>query len=86
MAMADSQKMASKAKSGGQRIEDHSFWAGGRSKGSVFPEGNKVKEFPSAEGAGEVTRYDDTSEDIKKMQMEGVRKIKARPMKDDDRN
>ena len=30
---------------GGRRIDDHSSWMGGASKGSVFPEGAKVKEM-----------------------------------------
>ena len=36
----------------GRHINDHSFWAGGHSKGSVFPEGEKTKNEHSAEGAG----------------------------------
>lgn len=75
--MADSQKMGSKVVSGGQRIDDHSFWAGGKSKGSVFPEGAKTKDESSAEGAGSLPRYEDTTERIKAAQVEGVRKIKG---------
>jgi hypothetical protein len=69
-----------------QAINDHSFWGGGRNKASVFPEGNKVKQYVSAEGAGEMMRYEDTTEDIKSQQTQGVAKAKARPMKPEYRN
>jgi hypothetical protein len=37
----------------GKRIDDHSNWIGGRSKGSVFPDGgHKIKDESSAEGFG----------------------------------
>lgn len=65
----------------GRRIDDHSSWMGGRSKGSVFPEGAKIKEESSAEGAGSVSRYEDTTEAIKEVQEMGTRKSKAHPMK-----
>lgn len=79
--MADSQKMAGNVSSGGQRIDDHRFWAGGRSKGSVFPEGAKTKDESSAEGSGEVMRYEDTTEAIKHVQTESVKQAKRHPMK-----
>ncbi len=76
--MADSQKMGSNVKSGGQRIDDHSFWAGKKGKSSVFPDGpHKTKDESSAEGAGSVMRYIDTTEEIKKAQVSGVGKIKG---------
>lgn len=65
----------------GQRIDDHKFWAGGRSKGSVFPEGAKTKDESSAEGAGSVMRYEDTTEAIKHVQTESVKHLKGRPLK-----
>jgi hypothetical protein len=83
--MADSQKMG-RGRSGGQAINDHSFWAGGKSKGSPFPEGNKVKTFTSAEGAGSEMDYEDTTEKIKSAQDEGVRKVKSHPQKANYRN
>ncbi len=79
--MADSQKMASKAASGGQRIDDHSFFAGAKSKDSVFPKGVHVKDESSAEGAGSLMKYEDNSEAIKASQVEGVKQAKSRPMK-----
>jgi len=71
----------------GQRINDHSSWVGAAPRGQVFPDGpHKVKAESSAEGAGEVNRYEDTTETIKAQQMEGKRQIKARPMKPNYRN
>ena len=78
--MADSQK-AGRAMSGGQKIDDHSFWAGAKSKGSVFPEGAKTKDESSAESAGSVMKYEDTTEAIRATQVEGSKQIKRRPMK-----
>jgi hypothetical protein len=70
----------------GQKIDDHSFWAGGKSKGSVFPEGAKVKEYNSAEGAGGVMKYEDTTEEIKAQQEKGISQAKKHPMKPNYRN
>lgn len=80
--MADSQKMGSKVASGGQRIDDHSSWMGGKGKDSVFPDGpHKTKSESSAEGAGSLMKYEDTTEAIKKTQVEQVKQAKSRPMK-----
>lgn len=84
--MADSQKMASRAASGGQRIEDHKFWAGGRSKGSVFPEKAKTREISDQEGAGSVMRYEDTEEAVKEVQSKSVSQIHKHKMKPSYRN
>lgn len=65
----------------GQRIDDHSFWAGGRSKGSVFPEGAKMRSISEQEGAGSVMRYEDTQEAIKSVQEKGVSQTKKHPMR-----
>ena len=72
--------------SGGRKIDDHSFWAGGRSKGSVFPEGAKTKMEMSAEGAGELNKYEDTTEAIKSAQDMAERKVKAHASKPAYRN
>lgn len=69
-----------------QMINDHSSWMGGKSKGSVFPEGVKHKMESSAEGAGKLMEYQDTTEAIKRTQMENERKAKARPLKQGYRN
>lgn len=69
-------------KSGGQRIDDHSFWAGKKGSASVFPDGpHKVKMEHSAEGAGSVSKYEDTTEAIRAAQVAGEKKAKAHPMK-----
>lgn len=79
--VADSQKMG-KASSGGQRIDNHSFWAGGRSKASVFPDGpHKEKQYRSAEGAGSEMEYEDTDAKIHSQQEMNIRKAKALPQK-----
>lgn len=70
----------------GRLIKDHGFWAGGKSKGSVFPEGVKHKMESSAEGAGAVGKYEDTTEAIKGQQEAGIRKAKAHAPKSDYRN
>jgi len=78
---ADSQKMGSKESSGGRRIDDHSFWAGSKSKDSVFPKGVHTKDESSAQGAGSVKLYEDTTERIKYSQEMGKDEIKKRPLK-----
>lgn len=65
----------------GRRIDDHSSWVGKGSKGSVFPEGVKTKNESSAEGAGSLSKYEDTTETIKSQQEMGINKAKAHPMK-----
>lgn len=70
----------------GQRIDDHSFWAGGKSKASVFPEGVHTKNESSAEGAGKLMQYEDTTEAIKTQQQMGDKKIKSLPQKPHYRN
>lgn len=70
----------------GRKIDDHAFWAGGRSKGSVFPEGVKTKEESSAEGAGSVTKYEDTTEAIRAAQVMSQSKAKAHSPKPGYRN
>jgi hypothetical protein len=71
---------------GGQKIDDHSSWMGKGANGSVFPMGAKVKNESSAEGAGAVSKYEDTTETIKSQQQMGIGKIKAHPMKPGHRN
>jgi hypothetical protein len=71
----------------GKMINDHSSWIGGKGKNHVFPDGpHKTKEETSAEGAGAVSKYEDTTETIKAQQMAGIAKVKARPMKTGYRN
>jgi len=80
--MADSQKMGSKAASGGRRIDDHSSWMGSKGKDSVFPDGpHKTKDESSAEGAGSLMKYEDTTQAIRSTQVEQVKQAKSLPMK-----
>lgn len=74
-------QMASGAASGGQRIDDHAFWAGGRSKGSVFTDGAKTRSISEQEGSGSVMRYEDTQEAIKAVQEKSVSQAKKHPMR-----
>ena len=70
----------------GQRIDDHSFWAGSPVK-SVFPDGpHKTKGESSAEGFGELSHYEDTTETIKSQQMMSRKKVRENPRKDGFRN
>jgi len=63
---------------GGRKIDDHSFWAGGKGKDSVFPDGpHKCKDESSAEGSGEVMKYEDNTEAIKSAQMKAKEKVKS---------
>ena len=71
---------------GGRHIEDHAFWGGGKSKGSVFPEGAKTKEESSAQGAGALMDYEDTTEKIKEAQVKGIGKAKSHQTKPAYRN
>ena len=64
-------------KSGGQRIDDHSFWAGKAGKDMVMPQGVHTKNESSAQGAGAVGKYIDTTEEIKDQQNAGDGKIKG---------
>lgn len=70
----------------GRKIDDHSFWAGGKSKGSVFPEGAKTKDESSAEGFGALSHYEDTTETIKSQQMMNKSKVHGHPQKPGHRN
>lgn len=73
--------------SGGMRIDDHKFWAGSKGKDSVFPDGpHKTKDYSSAEGAGAVSQYEDTTERIKEGQMLSDRQTKKHPLKNTTRN
>lgn len=74
---------ASTFKSGGQRIDDHKSWMGSPGKNSRFPDGPyKTKEEMSANGAGEVMTYEDTTEQIKRSQDTAEKKIRAHKMKE----
>lgn len=71
---------------GGRRIDDHDSWVGKAPAGEVFPDGAKVKVKPSAEGAGELDQYWNTSDMIKEQQDMGIKKAKENRMKPGYRN
>lgn len=68
----------------GKRIDDHKFFAGSGSP--TFPKGVHTKEERSADGAGELSRYEDTTEAIHSQQEMGMRKAKAHSTKPSYRN
>lgn len=66
----------------GRRIDDHSFWAGKGSKGSVFPDGpHKVEVESSVVGDGALSHYEDNDPAIKSQQEHSVRKAKGHAQK-----
>lgn len=80
-----SQKMSGE-RSGGMRIDDHKFWAGGPNKDSVLSEGVKNKHESPVMGAGNLSRYEDTTEAIKSQQEKSISKIHGHPVKPEYRN
>lgn len=66
------------------KINDHKFFAGSGSP--RFPKGVHTRDESSAEGAGEVNRYEDTSAAIKEMQVKSVKELKSHGMKGTNRN
>jgi len=70
----------------GRRIEDHSFWAGSRGKGTVMPDGAKTKSVESTEGFGGLGEYEDTNEKIVKQQNMNKAKVHGHPQKPSYRN
>lgn len=70
----------------GRRIDDHSAWMGKGSGGSVLPLGSKMKQMSSAEGAGALGQYEDTSEQIKAQQELNIRKAKQQDQRAHYRN
>jgi len=70
----------------GRKIDDHSFWAGGKGKNAVMPDGVHTKSESSAEGAGALSHYEDTTETIKSQQEMGKKKIHGHATKPGHRN
>lgn len=66
---------------GGRRIDDHSFWAGGRSKESVFPKGVHTKEEKDDGHDGHLSQYEDTTEAIERQQEMNKKKAKSHDMR-----
>lgn len=67
------------------KITDHKFFGGSGSP--RFPDGpHKTKNESSAEGVGELSHYEDTTEAIKSQQMMNKKKVHGHPMKPGFRN
>jgi len=72
---------------GGQRIDDHRFWAGGPGKNTVFPDGpHKTKEVMSDGHAGHLKNYEDTNEEVVRQQRMSVKKQEGHDRKELHRN
>ena len=72
---------------GGRHINDHGTWMGGKGKDSVFPAGPyKTKDESSAEGAGRLGKYEDTTEAIKATQEMTKSKVHSHAHKPGTRN
>lgn len=69
-----------------RQINDHSSWIGKGSDGVVFPSGCKMKSESSAEGAGALGKYEDTTEAIRSNQVAAEEKAKSHPLKAGYRN
>lgn len=70
----------------GRMIKDHSSWIGKGSDGMVMPAGAKMKHESSAGGAGELSKYEDTTEAIRSQQEQGQKKLKGHSQKPSYRN
>lgn len=68
--------------SGGKRIDDHKFFAGGPSKESPMPMKSMMKQEKSAASDGHEAYYEDTTESIKMVQDKGAATAKRHKMKD----
>ena len=64
---------------GGQKIDD--FGGLPHTSEMSMKSKNSLKTFSSAEGAGAENEYEDTTEEIRKVQVEAASKVKARPLK-----
>lgn len=84
--MAGSGQRADKQKSGGMKIDDHSFFAGGVDKEVIMPRGAHLKAQADANGMGDLMNYEDTEAKIRDQQDLGVRKQKSHPQRPMYRN
>lgn len=63
----------------GRKINDYGGWA--HTSDMQMKTGNKLMSHSSAEGAGAMPDYPDTTEDIKRDQVAGIGKMKSQKMK-----
>jgi hypothetical protein len=72
---------------GGRHIEDHKNWIGARPSHAPLPEvGGKMMQEHSADGFGELSTYEDTTEQIKEQQMMNKKKVQGHPRQHLHRN
>lgn len=71
---------------GGQKINDHSSWAGSSSANNPLPMNSKEKHYSSEEGVGELKTYEDTTEAIKAQQAANSRQQRKNEFKPGQRN
>lgn len=71
---------------GGRRIDDRGSWIGDAPRGEAFPEGNKVKNYPSSDGVGQLDNYQDTSEAVHGFQAANRSKAMKHRQPDNHRN
>jgi hypothetical protein len=64
---------------GGQKIDD--FGGYPHTSEMSMKSKNSLKTYTSAEGAGEEKEYEDTTEAIRKVQVDAASKVKAHPLK-----
>lgn len=69
-----------------RRIDDHGFWAGSKSKGSIFPEGAKTQAHDSDGGEGAMHDYPDTDPEIRKQQGLNEKKMSSHKLHVPNRN
>lgn len=79
--MKGSGQRAHGEKSGGMRIDDHKFFAGGVDKEVIMPRGAHLKAQSDADGMGDLMNYEDTEEKIRETQALGVKKQKSHPQR-----
>ncbi len=68
----------------GMKITDHKFFAGSGSP--QFPKGVHTKDESSAEGFGGLSKYEDTSSQIKEQQVMAKKKVAGHQPKANYRN
>lgn len=68
--------------SGGRRIDDHKFFAGGMSKDSVLPKGVHTQHHSDSSQGGHEAYYEDTDSAIKSSQEKSVKTAKGHKQRD----
>jgi hypothetical protein len=72
--------------SGGRKIDDHSFWAGSKSKESPMPMQAKMKQEHGAASFGTLNYYEDTTEKLKMQQDMATKQVHSHGRRHLERN